>query len=124
MENVQEDRYIKMLKGLAVSFIITLVGIFIFALLLTYTNIPESTIPIVIIAISFISILIGATISTRKISKNGMINGGIIGGIYVILLYLISSIINTGFTFNIYTIIMIIAGIVAGLIGGIFGINS
>lgn len=117
MENIQENRYIKMAKGLGIAFIITLIGIFIFAILLTYTNIPETTIPIVIIVISFISILIGATISTRKISKNGMINGGTIGGIYVILLYFISSILNTGFTFNVYTIAMIIAGIVAGLIG-------
>lgn len=124
MENIQENRYIKMVKGLGIAFMITLIGIFIFAVLLTYTNIPETTISIVIIVISFISILIGSTISTRKISKNGMINGGAIGGIYVILLYLISSILNTGFIFNVYTIVMIIAGIVAGLIGGILGINS
>ena len=53
-----------------------------------------------------------------------MINGGAIGGIYVLLLYLISSIINTGFDLNVYTIVMIVLGIIAGLIGGIIGINS
>lgn len=124
MENIQENMYIRIFKGLLIAFIATLIGIFIFSLILTYTNLSESTIPIVIIAISFISILIGSTISTRKISKNGMINGGIIGGIYVVLLYLISSIVSTGFVVNVYTIVMIILGIVAGLIGGILGINS
>lgn len=124
MENVKENTYIKIFKGLLISFAITLIGILIFALILTYSNISESTIPIVIIAISFISILIGSTISTRKISKNGMINGGIIGGIYVTILYLISSIVSTGFSINIYTIFMIILGIIAGLVGGILGINS
>lgn len=124
MENVKENTYIKIFKGLLISFAITLIGILIFALILTYSNISESTIPIVIIAISFISILIGSTISTRKISKNGMINGGIIGGIYVAILYLISSIVSTGFSINIYTIFMIILGIIAGLVGGILGINS
>ena len=117
MENIQENTYIKILKGLLISIAVSLIGIFIFSILLTYTNISENTIPIVIIAISFISILIGATISTRKIHKNGMMNGGIIGGLYVSLLYLISSIINTGFAFNKYTIIMIIIGIIGGLIG-------
>lgn len=124
MEEVKENIYLKLLKGLGISIIVTLIGIFLFAVLLTYTNISESTIPIVIIAISFISILIGATISTRKITKNGMMNGGIIGGSYVILLYLLSSLLGAGFAFNIYTMIMIIAGIIAGLVGGILGINS
>ena len=124
MEEVKENVYLKLLKGLGISMIVTLIGIFLFAVLLTYTNISEATIPIVIIAISFISILIGATISTRKITKNGMMNGGIIGGTYVILLYLLSSLLGAGFSFNIYTIIMMIAGIIAGLLGGILGINS
>ena len=103
MENSQENLYVKILKGLFISFCITLIGILIFSIVLTYSNISETTVPIVIIAISFVSILIGSTISTRKISKNGMVNGGIIGGIYII---------------------MIILGILAGLIGGILGINS
>ena len=124
MEEIKENSYFKILKGLAVSFMITLIGIFLFAILLTYTNISESTIPIVIITISSISILAGATISTRKINKNGMLNGGIIGGTYVTLLYILSSLLGTGFAFNIYTIIMIILGIVAGLIGWILGVNS
>ena len=111
-------------KGLIICFIISLISIFVLALILTYSTISERIIPITIIILTFISILIGSIISTRKVNKNGMLNGGIIGGIYVVLLYLISSILNTGFNLNIYTIIMIIVGIVAGLIGGIIGINS
>lgn len=124
MESAQANTYMQIGKGLLISFVATLIGILIFALLLTLTNLSENTTPVVIIAISFVSILIGTTISTRKIHKNGMINGGIVGGIYVLLLYIISSLVNTGFTLNIYTIIMMIAGIIAGLIGGILGINS
>lgn len=124
MESAQTNTYMQIGKGLLISFVTTLIGILIFALILTLTNLSENTIPVVIIAISFVSILIGTTISTRKIHKNGMINGGIVGGIYVLLLYIISSLVNTGFTLNIYTIIMMIAGIIAGLIGGILGINS
>lgn len=124
MESAQANTYMQIGKGLLISFVATLIGILIFALILTLTNLSENTTPVVIIAISFVSILIGTTISTRKIHKNGMINGGIVGGIYVLLLYIISSLVNTGFTLNIYTIIMMIAGIIAGLIGGILGINS
>lgn len=115
---------IRILKGLIISFIVTLVSILIFSIILTYSNISEKIIPIVIIILTFISILIGTIIGVRKISKNGMLNGAIIGGIYVVLLYLISSLLNTGFAFNTYTILMIIAGIVSGIIGGIIGVNT
>lgn len=115
---------VKILKGIIYSFIITLISIFIFSIILTYTELSERTIPIVIIILTFISILIGSIIGVRKLAKNGMINGGIIGGIYVVLLYLISSILNTGFTFNIYTILMVVLGIISGIIGGIIGVNT
>ena len=128
MNNVQIEKTdniaIKISKGLIISFIVSLISIFIFAILLAYTNISDSIIPIVIVFLTFVSILIGSIISMRKVSKNGLINGAIIGGTYVLLLYLISSILNTGFTFNIYTVIMIIAGIISGIVGGIIGINS
>lgn len=128
MNNIQIEKtdsiFIKISKGLIISFIVSLISIFIFSILLAYTNISDSIIPIVIVFLTFVSILIGSIISMRKVSKNGLINGAIIGGTYVVLLYLISSILNTGFTFNIYTIIMIISGIISGIIGGIVGVNS
>ena len=124
METIKENKYIKILIGIVFSFILTLICLFIYAMLLSFTNISEATIPIVTIAISFVSILISSTITVRKCSKNGMLNGGIIGGTYVFILYIISSALNTGFNVNIYTVIMIIAGIIAGLIGGVIGINT
>ena len=113
----------KIVKGLLFSFTITLISIFIFSMVLTYSDIPESVIPIVIIVLTCMSILIGTMIGVRKISKHGMVNGGIIGGIYVVFLYLVSSIVSTGFTLNMYTILMMITGIVSGVIGGIIGVN-
>lgn len=115
---------IKVSKGIMISILITLISIFVFSVLLTYTNLSENIIPIVIIILTFCSILVGTIISMRKVTKNGMVNGAIIGGTYVIVLYLISSILNTGFNFNIYTIIMLIAGILSGIIGGIIAVNT
>ena len=128
MNNIKVEKsnngIIKIFKGIIFSFAITLISIFIFSVILTYTDISEKIIPIIIILITFISILTGTMMGIRKINKNGMLNGGIIGGVYVILLYLISSILNTGFTVNIYTILMIVAGIISGIIGGIIGVNT
>lgn len=106
-------------KGIAISFILTLILLFLFAIVLTYTNVGESAIAPVIIVITVISILIGSSISTIKIRKNGIVNGGIIGLIYILIIYLISSIVQTGFALNMYSIIMVALSIVAGMIGGI-----
>ena len=128
MNNVQiesqNNTVIKISKGIVFSFLVTLISVFIFSAILTYTDISESIIPIVIIVLTFVSILIGTIISMRKTTKNGMLNGAIIGGTYVLLLYLISSALNTGFAMNIYTIVMILVGIISGIIGGIIGVNT
>lgn len=115
---------IRIIKGVVISFIVTVISILVFSIILAYSNISEEIIPVVIIILSFVSILIGTIIGVRKISRNGMLNGALIGGIYVISLYIISSLLNTGFVFNNYTILMIIAGIVSGIIGGIIGVNT
>lgn len=47
----------------------------------------------------------------------------LLDGVYIIILYSISSIINTGFAVNTYTVVMIISSIIAGIIGGIVGVN-
>ena len=110
-------------KGIIISFILTLILLFLFSIMLTYTSIGENVIPTVIIIATVISILIGSSISTIKIKKNGIVNGGVIGLIYILGIYLVSSIVQTEFTLNIYSIIMILLSILAGMIGGIVGVN-
>ena len=122
-DSLKTNNILRILKGSFISIIFTLVLIFIFSIFLTYTNISESVITPVIIVISAISILIGSSISTMKIKKNGLINGLFVGLIYMLLIYLVSSIINTGFALNTNSIIMILSGVVAGIIGGIVGVN-
>ncbi len=77
----------------------------------------------VIIAITAISIWIGASISTIPLQKNGIFNGGMIGFLYSAILYGISSICTTGFSLNGQSAILIISSILAGMIGGIVGVN-
>ena len=58
-----------------------------------------------------------------KIKKNGLINGALVGLIYMLFIYLISSIINTGFALNLNSVIMILSGVIAGVVGGVVGVN-
>ena len=127
MENMQicENKIIiNILKGVGIALISTIILLIIFSIVLTYTNIQENVINPVIMLITAISILIGSSLGNIKIKKNGLINGGIIGGIYILTIYLISSILYWKFSLNIQSIIMIIVSIIFGILGGIIGVNK
>lgn len=127
VENIKvsenNNTIVSIIKGVIIAIVFTLLLLLLFSIFLTYTNIQENTIAPIIIVVTAISILAGASIATIKIKKNGIINGGMIGGIYMILLYLLSSILETGFSLNMYAIVMIIFAMLAGMIGGIVGVN-
>lgn len=127
MENYktgENNNFRNIFKGVGIALIVTFICLLIFSALLTYTNISENTINPVIIVVTGISILIGSSIGNMKIKKNGLLNGGIVGGTYMIIIYLISSILNWKFGIDIQAIIMIIVGIVCGIFGGIIGVNK
>ena len=124
MEENSSKKIINIGKGVLISLLFTIIFLIIFSTLLTYTNISEKLITPVIIVITAISIFIGSTIGNLKMNKNGLINGGAIGGIYLISIYVISSIISQNFALNMQSLIMIIIGIICGMFGGIIGVNS
>lgn len=127
MENIKKfenKTFIKIIKGVGISLIVTVISLIIFSVLLVYTNISENTINSVIMMITAISILLGSSIQNSKIKKNGLINGGVIGGMYILILYLISSILNWKFSLNSQSLIMILIAIIFGILGGIIGVNK
>ena len=126
MIKVNEDNsnsVIRILKGSIIAMVATIILLIIFAALLTYTNINENTMPTVIIIITALSILIGSQIATLKIKKNGIINGALVGLIYVAFLYVLSGVITKNFSLNNYSIIMIATSLLVGGVGGIIGVN-
>ena len=119
-----EKQSICILKGVLISFAFTIIMLIIFSTLLVYTDLSEQTIRPVIITITGISILIGSSLGTRRLNKNGLLSGGAIGTIYILLLYIISSILNSSFSINWASAIMIIVGLIGGVFGGIVGVNT
>ena len=119
----KSSNILKVIKGSVISIFISVILLFIASLILTYTNIGENAIPTMIIIISAISILIGSLVSAMHIKQKGILNGSLVGAIYIIIIYLFSSIAITGFNMNIKSLIMLAASIIAGTIGGIVGVN-
>lgn len=126
MENIKKsdsNLLANIAKGTLISLISTVIMLFIFSLILAFTNVQENTINPVIMIVTAISILIGSSIANIKIRKNGLINGALIGACYILTIYLISSILNWKFSLNLQSIIMIVIAIIFGILGGIIGVN-
>ena len=125
MEFLQSSNpIVSIVKGILISFFTTIVLLIIFSCLLVYTNLSEDTIKPVILTVTGVSILIGSSLCTRKLRRNGLINGAIIGGVYILILYLLSSCINANFSLNLMSIIMVAIGCLGGIVGGIIGVNT
>ncbi len=119
----EDSNFIRIIKGSILSIILTIICLLIFSLILAYTNIPEKTMIPVITAVTAISILAGSIISVSKIEKKGIINGTLVGLIYILTIYIISSIAKGNFEITINSIILIASAIIAGMLGGIIGVN-
>lgn len=124
MEEKISGSFFNIIKGTIIAIIFTLIFLFIFSIILSYTSVSESLIAPAIIVITACSIFIGSSIGNIKMQKNGLINGAIIGGIYLMSIYLLSGIINHNFSFTTQSIIIIVSGMICGMFGGIIGVNK
>lgn len=115
--------YINVFKGLVISYIFTFLSFLIFAAVLSLSSFSDSLMPSIILVISIVSILIGSAVCSMHASSQGFIWGGIVGFLYSIILYFLSSSLLVGFTSSVSTIYLILCSILFGAIGGVAGIN-
>ena len=123
VDKKETNNVVTILKGSLVAIIITIIGLLILSIILAYTEVKETIEFPVIIILMAVSIIIGSIISSKKLIKKGIINGGLVGLIYILEIYLLSSIFVTTFSVNSATIITMVIAIVAGVLGGIIGVN-
>lgn len=121
--SIFKETGLAVIKGELFSILINTIGLILLALLMTYSAIAETAIPILVIAINTISIFIGTSIATVKLQKNGILNGILIGIIYIVIYFIISLVTGNINTLNPRLILLVILGIIAGAVGGIIGIN-
>lgn len=117
------SKFLLMLKGVLISDGITLIMILALSVILSTSDVKESVIMPTVIFISAFSILIGGFLVTKRLDEKGIIYGSILGISYMLILYVISSIMNFNFSLNVNAILMIAIGVFGGAIGGILGVN-
>ncbi len=114
---------LRVVKGLIISFLITLPCFLVFALFLTYTDFPEKYTYIAVLITTVLSVLTASAYSTKNVKRKGWMNGCFVGILYVTILYLASSIVFMNFAIDLQVIVTVIIGAIVGCLGVIFGIN-
>lgn len=110
-------------KGVILSYVITIVFFVFFALLMTYTNLAERTIPTINSVIIMVSIVVGSMYIAIKTNKNGWLNGTIVGVVYILILMILRWIVLKDVVFDTYIFVKIIMAVITGAVGGMIGIN-
>lgn len=108
-----------LMRGYIISLLLFLIG----AILITYTSMGESTIPLITSAIMIIGIVYSSIYCSVHFKMKGWLHGGIIGLIYVLILILLSKIFISGYTIGRIALYKIGLGVGAGVIGGMLGVN-
>ncbi len=103
--------------GSGIALVLSVILLLGFSILLVNTDIQESTTRPIIILLSSVCILIGSMFTAKKNQKNGIVNGGMVGGIYLLVLWILSSIFIDGMGFTMQTAIMLLAAILTGMLG-------
>ena len=111
------------LKSLVLSFIFTFILVLIVSILLTYTPLKESRIPLLNTIIMIISITVGSIYIAFKVGEKGWLNGGIVGVLYFLILVLLNYLFIRPFILDVYSVSKFFISLITGIIGGMIGIN-
>lgn len=104
------------------------IGVTIFALLIQtlimfYTDVSESMLPITSAITMTLSVTIASVYASLKIKKKGWINGAIIGIVYISIIIAISLLFLDDFVLNTYVLLKTGIALVTGAISGMIGVN-
>ncbi len=110
--------------GVLIGYCFTTIVFILYAIILTYTNLSEKGLDVIVILTTILSVAIAGYDSTKNHTKNGLFFGVLAGFIYAIILVIISILINGTLSLTFDTIITILVSIASGGIGGIIGINK
>lgn len=110
-------------RGLGLSLGLTFSVFLISALLLTYTPLPESSIPFISLGTLLVSMMLAGAVAAKKVGHHGYLSGALAGLTYSLLLYLASMMIAGEWIFGSYVLVLLLIGVFGGAVGGILGIN-
>ena len=111
-------------KSVLSSYIVSIVLLFIAAVVITATPMSDFGIGICVNVITALSLIVCGFLVSRKARSRGLLNGAGAGLLYTVLLYVIGSLVTQDFSLGMSTVTALSLGVICGGIGGVMGINS
>ncbi len=114
---------VTLLKSLGYAYLATILLVLIYNLLLTYTPLKTSSIPLATSLITTLGAACAGFYMSYKNASKGLLYGVLAGVFYVLIMMMIYFLVEDGFKFEMVTIYKSLLDIIAGGIGGIIGVN-
>lgn len=121
-KKISNSYALEIIKAIVIAILISLVSILIMAFAIKIFNIPTTIIPIINQVIKGLSILL-ACLFSLKLPNNGWLRGIFVGILYVIIAFVIFSLLDGKFVFGLNCLNDIAIGSISGLISGIISVN-
>lgn len=122
-EHKDRSFLLAIIKGSLIALCISLVGILIFAFILKFASISDKAIRPINQIIKGVSVLVGVFVAMRKVDKMGLVGGLLIGLVYTILAFVVFSLLDGNFEFNLTLLNDFLFGGIMGAICGIIAVN-
>ncbi len=111
------------LKGIILALALSVVLLFVAALLLYFTAVSEKITPYLVFGISLVAIISGSSYSGRKIGIKGWLYGGITGFVFVVLMLVIGLFVLDDVSLAWNWLTKLFLGFIFGAAGGMWGVN-
>ncbi|MCT4509880.1 MAG: TIGR04086 family membrane protein [Tepidibacter sp.] len=111
------------LKALGYSYLITIVLVLIYNLVLTYTSVSVSTMPLMTSIIVTLGIACAGFYIGYKNGSDGFLYGILAGALYVLFMIIMYFLANENFKFEMNMLYKMLLNTLTGGIGGIIGVN-
>lgn len=122
-EDKEINIYGVFLKALGICFAISFILIILYALILSFTSMSDSSMSMTIQIIMIVSITVSSIYGGKRISKKGWLFGIVLGLAFTLLLVPLGISFTQSFSFDKFFVAKALMGSAVGLIGGIIGVN-
>ena len=112
-----------MVMGVLMAYAITAIAFLAYAMLVTYTNMSEGNLPMVVAITTLLSVIVAGFDAAKGAPKRGWLWGMAAGFVYILVMVTIMAITLPEFAVDGRTLTTVIIGVAGGGLGGILGIN-
>jgi len=116
--------YKKILKGTFLAVLLSIIFMFILAIVVYFANLQERTVSAMVFLASAVAVFLGAFFLARNIESKGLLNGLLLAVFYFVILLILSLAVNKGITLSLSNFLRLISCLASGALGGVLGINT